>query len=124
LRGRFQERWSGGLTRYQHDDKLVNVAKEALRFVAGSEINIQQSGGAGQSSFGVVRMYKVRMGLEKFRREAFVGLDESLKVLGECDIVVHLSVIQTKSGVISIWLPDEEGPPVGIIIANFAWNAE
>jgi hypothetical protein len=69
-------------------------------------------------------MYKIRMSLEKFKTDAFIGLEESIKSLSESEVTVHLSVIETEKGVISVWLEDRPGPPVGIVIAKFVSQAE
>jgi hypothetical protein len=108
------------LRRYDNDAKLGSVFTEALQFVEGSEFKFLQSSGPGQSSRSVVRMYKIRMGLPNFKRYAFVGLEESIKSPSEREITVHLSVIETEKGVISLWLADSLGPPLGIVIAKFA----
>jgi hypothetical protein len=107
------------LRRYENDAELGNVAREALQFVEGSEFKFLQSPGPGQSSRSVVRMYKIRMGLPKFKRDAFIGLEESIKSLSEQEVTVHLSVIETEKGVISLWLADTSGVPAGIVIAKF-----
>ncbi|MGB9330140.1 MAG: hypothetical protein WCB10_05170 [Steroidobacteraceae bacterium] len=107
------------LRRYENDPKLGAVAREALQFIEGSEFRFQQSPGPGQSSHSIVRMYKIRMHLPKFKRDAFIGLEESIKSLSEHEITVHLSVIETEKGVVSVWLADSSGPPLGIVIAKF-----
>jgi hypothetical protein len=112
------------LRRYENDAKLGNVAREALQFVEGSEFKFLQSLGPGQSSHSVVRMYKIRMGLAKFKRDAFFGLEETIKVLNEQEVTVHLSVIETEKGVISLWLVDSSAPPAGIVIAKFVSQTE
>jgi hypothetical protein len=55
----------------------------------------------------------------KFKSDAFVGLSESLRSLSEHDVTVHLSAIETQKGIVSVWLADERGPPVAIVIARF-----
>lgn len=107
------------LKRSEYDVKLGPVAEEALRFVGAAEYKILKTPGPGQSSFSVVRMYRVRMGLERFDRDAFVGLDESIEVLSEREVTVNLSVIEMEKGIISIWLSNSSGRPVGIVIAKF-----
>jgi hypothetical protein len=86
------------LKRSENDAKLGAIAKEALRFVGEAEYKVLQTPGPGQSSSSVVRMYKVRMGLEKFKRDAFMGLDESIEALSEREVTVHLSVIEMEKG--------------------------
>jgi len=108
------------LKKYENESKLGAVAREALQFVERSEFKFRQSRGPGQSSHSVVRMYKVRMGLEKFKKDAFTGLEESIQSLSEREVTVHLSVIETEKGLISVWLADSSGPPIGIVIAKFA----
>jgi len=58
------------------------------------------------------------MGPEKFKRDVFVGLNESIEALSEREVTVHLSVIETKKGPISLWLADNSNTPVGIVIAR------
>ncbi len=106
------------LRRSENDAKLGAVAKEALQFVGGAKYKILQTPGPGKTSSSVVRMYKIRMGLEKFKRDAFAGLDETIEALRERERTVHLSVIEMEKGVISVWLADS-GQPVGIVIAKF-----
>lgn len=103
----------------ENDAKLGAVTKEALEFFGGAKYKILQTPGPGQTSSSVVRMYKIRMGLEKFKRDAFIGLDESIEALSEREVMVHLSVIEMEKGVISVWLADSFSPPVGIVIAKF-----
>lgn len=107
------------LRKHQHEPALGSVAKQAIGFLESAECKFLQSPGPGQSSFDVVRMYEIRMSLKKFRRDAFIGLEESIKSLGERDINVHLAVIETEKGLISIWLADETDSPMGIIITKF-----
>ena len=38
------------------------------------------------------------MGLEKFKRDAFMGLDESIEALSEREVTDHLSVIEMEKG--------------------------
>jgi len=59
------------------------------------------------------------MGLKKFRKDAFIGLEESIEVLSEREVIVQLSVIETDEGVILVWLADIVAAPVGIVIARF-----
>ncbi len=112
------------LRRYEDDAELGGVARAALQFVEASEVRLLQCPGPGQSSGSVVRMYKIRMGLPKFKSDAFIGLEESIKSLGQHEVTVHLSVIETEKGVISLWLGDSSGTPAGIVIAKFVSQAE
>jgi len=107
------------LRKHQHDPELGVVAKQALQFLDGAECKFLQSPGPGQSSLAVVRMYEIRKSLKRFQRSAFIGLEESIRSLGERDVNVHLSVIETEKGVVSIWLANESSRPVGIIVAKF-----
>jgi hypothetical protein len=107
------------LKRAVSDRKLGLIAEEAIRFVGDDHYQARRSSGSGQSSVSIVRMYKVRMGLVNFRASAFVGLDETIETLGQQEVTVHLSVIETERGVISLWLADPLGPPLGIVIAKF-----
>jgi hypothetical protein len=68
----------------------------------------------------VERLYRIRMGLDKFNKDAFIGLDESMDSLGERDVEVHLLAIETERGIVSVWMTDASSPPVGVIIARFA----
>lgn len=107
------------LRNYQDEPNLGSVAKQALRFLEGAQCKFLQSSGPGQSSISVVRMYEIRKSLEKFRRSAFVGLEESIESLRKRDVNVHLSAIETEKGIISLWITDESSSPVGIVIARF-----
>lgn len=104
---------------HQDDPSLGVIAKQALLFVEGASCKFPQAGGPGQSSLAVVRMYEIRKGLKNFKSNAFVGLEESIKCLRECGVGVHLSVIETEKGIISLWLAEESGLLLGIVIAKF-----
>lgn len=107
------------LRRHQDDSKLGMIAKEALRFVEGAKCKFLQADGPGQSSFAVVRMYEIRRSLKKFKPDAFIGLMESIESLRECDVNVHLSVVETELGVISLWLTRQPDSLLGIVISKF-----
>jgi hypothetical protein len=103
----------------QNDEKLGTVAKEALEFVKGTTVKSWQSPGTGQSSLSVANIYKIRMKHETYRPEAFLGLEDSISSLAAKDVTVHLSVIETEQGLVSVWLVDDQSPPVGIIVGKF-----
>jgi hypothetical protein len=108
------------LKRSQNDPKLGAVISKALQFIGDSEYKILQTPGPGQTSSSVVRMYQIRMGLPKFKREAFIGLDESILRLGEREVTVHLSVVEMEKGLVSVWLTDGSSPPIGVVISEYA----
>lgn len=64
-------------------------------------------------------MYKVRMSLPKFKRSAFIGLDESIESLGKRDQIVHLAVIETEGALISLWIAEASGKLVAIVAGRF-----
>ena len=103
----------------RHNKKLGSVAKEALEFVKGTTVKYWRSPGTGHSSLSIANIYRIRMGLETYRPEAFLGLEDSISSLTAKDVMVHLSVIETEQGVVSIWLVDDQSPPVGIVIGKF-----
>jgi hypothetical protein len=107
------------LKAHQSEKKLGAIAKEALKFIDGAVIKSWQSPGVGQSSLSVANMYKIRMKHKTQKPEAFLGLEESISSLTANDLTVHLSVIETSHGVVSVWLLDGQGPPVGIVVGKF-----
>jgi len=107
------------LEAHQNDEKLGAIVRETLEFIKGASVKSWQSPGTGQSSFSVARMYKVRMKQKTYRPEAFIGIEESVSSLSIRDITVHLSVIETDQGVVSVWLTDDQGPPIGIVVGKF-----
>lgn len=109
----------GILKMYQDDPKLGALAKQALRFVEGDSYTVLQSPGQGQLPRWVASMWEIRMSFPKFKREAFSGLEEAIALLRATDVNVHLSVIETAKGLISVWLADKTHVPVGIIIAKY-----
>jgi hypothetical protein len=109
----------GILKMYQDDPKLGALAKQALRFVEGDSYTVLQSSGQGQLPRWVASMWEIRMSIPKFKREAFSGLEEAIASLRATDVNVHLSVIETAKGLISVWLADKTHVPVGIIIAKY-----
>ena len=107
------------LRNYRDEPKLGSVASQALHFLEGTQCKFLHSSGRGQSSLWVARMYEIRKSLEKFRRDAFFGLEESIESLRQVDVNVHLWAIETEKGIVSVWLMDESSPPVGVVIAKF-----
>jgi hypothetical protein len=107
------------LRTHQDNPKLGSTAKQALRFVEGATCKFLQTASLGQSSLAVVRMYEIRRSLQKFKPEAFIGLDESIEYLREHNVRVHLGVIETEKGVVSLWLAEKSNVPLGIVIAKF-----
>ena len=107
------------LKKYQDEPKLGSISRQVLQFVEGTQCKFLQSPGPGQSSRSVVRMYEIRKGLNGFHSNAFVGLQESIESLNQRDVTVHLSVIETEKGVVSVWLVDEASPPLAIVLAKF-----
>ena len=103
----------------QGEPRLGSIATQALRFLEDAQCRFLQSPGPGQSSLSVVRMYEIRKSLKGFHQHAFMGLDESIASLSERDVNVHLSVIETEKGLVSLWLTDQSNSPVAIIVAKF-----
>jgi hypothetical protein len=106
------------LRRWQDEPTLGPIARQAVRFLDGLEYNVLQSPGAGQSSFSVAKMYEIRKRLKGFKTDAFSGLQESIASLQRQDVKVHLCLIETGKGLISIWFTDESNPPLGIVLAR------
>jgi hypothetical protein len=110
----------GVLRRHQADARLGAIAAQALQFIDGSPYKVLHTPGSGESSLSIVRMWEIRRSLKGFNHSAFVGLEESLACLRERDVAVHLAVIETERGLVSLWVVDEANPPLAIIIAKFA----
>jgi hypothetical protein len=64
-------------------------------------------------------MYKIRRSLPKFNHNAFVGLSEAIESVSERDVNVHLAVIETEKGLISLWLASASGVPIAIVTAKY-----
>ena len=107
------------LVNSQKELNLGPVATLAIQFIEGARYKILQSPTVGQSSFSVVKMYEIRMSLEKFHKNAFVGLEESIASLRKKDISVHLVAIEAKNGVISLWVKDDLQSLAGLVISKF-----
>ena len=56
---------------------------------------------------------------KSYRSEAFFGVEESISSLAVKDVIVHLSVIETEQGAVSVWLIDDRSPPAGIVVGKF-----
>lgn len=107
------------LTRWSSDPEIGPVIKQVLKFLEGSKYKQLQSPGKGQSSLGVARMYDVRQGLSNFKAHAFVGLSEAIKRLKSQDVVVHLCVLETDRGLVSIWVDEKQERPLAVVLAIY-----
>jgi len=104
------------LRKYQDEPELGSIAKAALRFVESAQHKLVQTAQTGQPSVSVAQMYEIRK--RHCKLSAFTGLDESIQSLRKRDVTVRLAMIETDRGFVWIWLPDESGPPMGIVIAS------
>jgi hypothetical protein len=107
------------LEAHRNDEGLGPIINEAIEFARDASVKWWRSPGTGQPSFSVAKTYRTRIGNKKYKKEAFSGMEESILSLAAKDVTVHLSVIETDKGVVSVWLENEHGPPVGIVIGRF-----
>jgi hypothetical protein len=77
---------------------------------------VTQPSGGGQSSFDIAETYRLRMSLDKFKKENFSGLEESIECLSRDDVTVHLCVVESENGVIALWLTDHSSVPVSVVV--------
>lgn len=59
----------------------------------------------------------MRRGLRRFKHEVFQGLDQSIDCLDTREVWVRLVAIEAATGIISVWL-DDENNPIGIVISR------
>lgn len=107
------------LQSHQNHPLLGAVIEEALGFVSGQEYKSKPSGGGSELSTSIARIYRVRSGLRKFRKERWSGMAESILSLEASATPVKLHVIETKCVLVSAWLDAETGVPIGVLIAKF-----
>ena len=107
------------LARWESEPRIGPVINKVLKFLEGLKYTQLQSPAKGQSSRGVARMYEVRQGLSNFKANAFVGLSEAIEILKSQEVVVHLCVLETQRGLVSIWLDETEERPLAVVLALY-----
>lgn len=106
------------LEKYSGDAVFGKIAQEALSLAKGASAIVRQSSSAGLASFGIARMYRVRMGLEKFRPDCFIGLEQSISSLEADNIDLGLWVVEAEEALVSVWLSSSNSRLVGLVIAK------
>jgi len=105
------------------DGTLSSVASQALAFIEHAKNRQFTQWSAIGRSAAIARTWEIRKSLPKFKRAAFVGLDESIEALLANDIPVKGSLVETESGAVVVWIDETSGSPVGIIVLMYEDDA-
>jgi hypothetical protein len=108
------------LGKYKDDEKFGGVVQEALRLLEGKQVIVRHSSTGGLTSVGTARMYRVRMSLERFNPECFVGLESSIQSLEADDIDLNLWVMEAENTLVSVWISSTDSRLIGIVIAKLS----
>lgn len=96
-----------------------DVASQALAFIERARTRHFTRSAETSQSADIARIWEIRRSLPKFKRAAFVGLNESIEALGANDIPVRLSLVETESVLVAVWIDEAKGSPVGIIVLMY-----
>lgn len=104
---------------HQNDANLGPIAKAILKFIDGSEFKVHATSTNTMSSLDIAKILKVRWESKRMKKEASLGIEESIKLLSEKDVQVRLAGLEGEKGWVNIWLSADSGHPLGMILINF-----
>jgi hypothetical protein len=100
------------------NEKWRDVVAAALRMIAEANTDSELGpSGAGQSAKEVAELHAFRRSVGYYKPGSAVGLEHAIESLNGMPGRVHLGVIETDRGVISMWL-DDQNALVGIIVVR------
>jgi hypothetical protein len=105
------------LRSYPPHDRFGPVIAKGLEMIKGGTTRVGNGEDSeGLSSLYYAKLWKSRLERGRLDKDVFLGVEETIHSLGAEDVVVRLSVVESPTCNIFVWLSDSHGPPVGVIV--------
>src|SRR5690242_14019106 len=82
------------------EGRLSAAAQEALDFIERADIPQFTWSNETERSTWIAEIWEIRRSSPKFKRDAFVGLDESIDSLGANEVAVRHALVETGKGLV------------------------